>query len=113
MRKDRLREVRSDVFDIADRIREVDDRYRLYYNIDKRRFEVHLQGDDDIAVTWSEPLDARLVTKLAETHVRRREALIEEIEKSELLIQKRAESEARERIGESTEALMSAIWKTR
>jgi len=113
MRKDRLREVRSDVFDIADRIREVDERYRLFYNVDKSRFEVRLIGDNEIAVTWAGPLDARLVTKLRETHVRRRNELLKEIEKSEQLAERRAEASARERIGVCSEAFMSAHWKTR
>lgn len=113
MRKDHLTEVRSDVFDIADRIKEVDERYRLFYNRDKRRFEVHLNGEKDIAVTWTDPLDQRLVTKLRETHVRRREALIREIERSEELAKQQAEYDQRQRIGERSEALMSAIWKTR
>ena len=113
MRKERLTEVRSDVFDIADRIREVDERYRLYYNADKRRYEVRLYGTNELAVTWTDHLDARLVTKLRETHVRRRNELLKEIEKSEELARRKAESEARERIGEQSEAFMSACWKTR
>jgi len=113
MRKERLIEVKSDVFDIADRIKEVDERYRLRYNADKSRFEVYLRGGDEIAVTWCGPLDARLVTKLRETHVRRREALLREIERSEEQARRKAESDMRERIGEKSEAYMSAIWKTR
>ena len=113
MRKERLREVRSDVFDIADRIREVDERYRLYYNSDRSRFEVRLAGEAEIAVTWTGPLDARLVSKLRETHVRRRNELLREIERSEELARRKAEADARERIGESSEAFMSAHWKTR
>ena len=114
MRRDRTVEIRSDVFDIADRIREVDERYRLYYNLDKSRFEVRLRGDEEnICVTWTGSLDARLVTKLRETHVRRREALMREIEESEERAAKEAEAATRERIGERSEALMRAAWKTR
>ena len=114
MRRDRTVEIRSDVFDVADRIREVDERYRLYYNLDKARFEVRLAGDEEnIAVTWTGSLDARLVTKLRETHVRRRDALIKEIEESEARAQRQAESAARERIGARSEEFMRLHWKTR
>jgi len=114
MRKERLVEVRSDVFDVADRIREVDERYVLFYNLDKARFEVRLRGNrSEIAITWDGVLDARLVSKLRETHVRRRNELLREIERSEERARKQAESQARERIGEQSEAFMRANWKTR
>ena len=80
MRKERLVEIREDVFDITDRMKEIDDRYLLFYNLDKGRYEVRLKGrEEEIAVTWQGALDARLLTKLRETHVRRREELIKEI----------------------------------
>jgi len=114
MRKERLVEIRSDVFDVADRIKEVDERYLLYYNLDKGRFEVRLKGDEEnIAVTWAGPLDARLVTKLRETHVRRRDELIKEIERSEELARKKAYSDAVGRIAARSEEFMRANWKTR
>ena len=114
MRKDRLVEIRSDVFDVADRIKEVDERYLLFYNLDQSRFEVRLKGDEgNVAVTWSGPLDARLVTKLRETHVRRRDELIKEIERSEEEARKKADSDARECIAARSEEFMRATWKTR
>ena len=106
MRKDRLREIKSDVFDIADRIREVDEEYRLFYNLDRARYEVHKRGE--LAVTWQEPLSAGLITKLRETHVRRRKELLSEIEKQEEKARRAQESRSRERIGEMTERYLSS-----
>ena len=105
MRKDRLREIKTDLFDIADRIREVDAEYRLFYNLDRARYEVHKRGE--LAVTWQEPLSAALVTKLRETHVRRRNELLSEIEKQEEKARRAEESRARERIGQMTERYLS------
>ena len=114
MRKERLVEIRSDVFDIADRMKEVDERYLLYYNLDKARFEVRLKGDEEnIAVTWQGPLDARLLTKLRETHVRRRDELIKEIEKSEAEALRKQGSDLRESIGRKSEEYMSTHWRSR
>lgn len=106
MRKERIREIKEDVFDLADRIREVDEEYRLFYNLDCERYEVHKRGE--IAVTWTEPLSAALVTKLRETHVRRRTELLKEIEEGEARARREEEHRSRERIGEMTESFLSA-----
>ena len=107
MRKDRLREIKTDLFDIADRIREVDAEYRLFYNLDRARYEVHKRGE--LAVTWQEPLSAGLITKLRETHVRRRFELLKQIEREEAQAQRERERRDREKIGEATEAFMSRV----
>ena len=36
-----LREITSDVFDIADRLKAIDGRYRLFYNLIAKRYEVY------------------------------------------------------------------------
>ena len=106
MRKERLREITADVFDLSDRIREVDGEYRLFYNLDHDRYEVHKRGE--LAVTWQQPLSAALVTKLRETHVRRRKELLAEIEKQEEKARRAEESRTRERIGQMTERYLSS-----
>lgn len=114
MRKERLVRIKSDVFDVADRIREVDERYLLFYNMDRSRFEVRLKGRErEIVVTWNDPLDSRLVTKLRETHVRRVNELLREIEEAEKRKRIEEEKELKEKAGESAEAFMSLAWKTR
>ena len=105
MRNDSLILIQSDVFDIADRIKEVDEEYRLYYDIRNSRYEVRKKGE--LCVTWTEPLSAALVTKLRETHVRRRLELLKQIERDELRAQKEAEHRMREAIGEATERFLS------
>ena len=106
MRKERIREIKEDVFDLADRIKEVDEEYRLFYNFDHERYEVHKRGE--VAVTWTEPLSAGLITKLRETHVRRRMELLKEIEEGEARAMREDEHRTRERIGEMTENFLSA-----
>ncbi|HCU56588.1 MAG TPA: hypothetical protein DIC18_04595 [Clostridiales bacterium] len=105
MRKERVHEILSDVFDLADRVKEVDEEYRLYYNLDRGRYEVRKRGE--ICITWYEDLSAALITKLRETHVRRRNELLAEIEKGEERAQREQEHLARERIGTMTENYLS------
>lgn len=105
MRDSALREIKSDVFDIADRIREVDEEYRLYYNLAQARYEVRKRGE--LCITWTEPLSAALITKLRETHVRRRLELLKEIEREEERARQEGESRMRERIGEITDGFLS------
>ena len=105
MRKRRLIEIKSDVFDIADRIREVDEEYRLYYDPENARYEVHKRGE--ICITWTEPLSSALIVKLRETHVRRRLALLAEIERCEERARREDEYRTHEIVGEATERLLS------
>ena len=105
MQKEALREIKCDVFDIGDRIKEVDEEYRLYYNLDRARFEVRKRGE--LCVTWTEPLSAALVQKLRETHVRRRLELLKEIERDEERAQREQAFRTREKIGEMTENFLS------
>ena len=105
MRKYRSIEIKTDVHDIADRLKEVDPEYRLYYNFDARRYEVRKRGE--IAVTWTEKPSAGLVTKVRETHVRRRLELLREIERSERRAEREKERLAMEKIGEATENFLS------
>ncbi|HAE89053.1 MAG TPA: hypothetical protein DCG79_04225 [Clostridiales bacterium] len=103
--KQRLIEIKSDVFDIADRIKEVDGEYRLYYSPLYHRYEVRKRGE--ICITWTEGLSVAIITKLRETHVRRREQLLKEIERAEERARREEEHRDREKIGEATERFMS------
>ena len=105
MRKERIKEIVCDVFDIADRIKEVDREYKLFYNFDRERYEVHKRGE--IAVTWTEALSAALIRKLRETHVRRRKELLKEIEQSEERARREEDFRLKECIGERTEKFLS------
>ncbi len=114
MRKERLIPIREDVFDIADRIREVDERYLLFYNADRSRFEVRLKGKErEIVVTWDRPLDVRLVVKLRETHVRRVKRFIEEFEAEERRARREEERAIREQAAENADAFMRVAWRQR
>ena len=102
-----LIEIKEDVYDVADRIKEVDEEYRLFYAPENHRYEVYRRGE--LCVTWTEQLSAGLVTKLRETHVRRRYELLKEIEEEEERRKREEAHSMREAIGEATDRMLSSL----
>jgi hypothetical protein len=76
----RLIPIVSDVHDIADRLKEIDWSYRLYYNALKKRFEVHGASGLEVVVPYKE-LDARTLLHVRKTRLENAERLILEIER--------------------------------
>ena len=79
-----LRPILTDTFDIADRLREIDARYRLYYNLIKRRYEVHAVTGLNTSLQCVLPyptLDCRSLHYVRSTRVERAEHLMAEIER--------------------------------
>jgi hypothetical protein len=69
-----LIDVSHDLFSVAERLREIDDDYRLKYNPGKGRYEVHHLGQagNTFCLAVHEPLpDARTVEFVRRTRVER------------------------------------------
>ena len=84
-------EITNDLFDIAWRLRSVNDSYRLYYNTQKCRYEVR-NGDTnalEFVVPYGE-LDARTVEYARYTSVSNANALLEEIERNNAKVEQQA-----------------------
>ena len=81
--------ITNDLFDIASRLRSVNDSYRLYYNTQKARYEVRNSDTDalEFVVPYDE-LDARTVEYARYTSVQNANALLEEIERNNAKIEK-------------------------
>lgn len=73
--------IENDLYGIADRLREVDDRYEVYYNRRLGRFEVHAGGVLQVAVPFDR-LDARTVEHVRRTRVERARAVLDEIDRA-------------------------------
>lgn len=86
--------IRSDVFDIADRLKEIDPNYTLHYNRKLKRFELRGKGGVLTLVFPYKEIDARMVTHARRTRIERSKALIEEMERSNRLLEERREREA-------------------
>ncbi|MBR4800394.1 MAG: hypothetical protein IK048_01795 [Clostridia bacterium] len=74
-----LEKIENDLFDVANRLKEIDPRYELYRNRRERRFEIYAQGVLQIAVPFDR-LDARTLKLARETRMENAERLLRAIE---------------------------------
>lgn len=77
--------IKNDLFDISKRLHEMDANYKLYYNRQQGRFEVHnnaQKGDSLAVIVPYDSLDARTVTLVRSTRVENAQRLFEEMEKA-------------------------------
>jgi len=74
--------IQQDVLDIAQRLKEIDRSYKLYFNNLKNRFEVHSSKrmKDTLEVTWYDRLDERLINKAKQTRVENAEKYLKQME---------------------------------
>lgn len=87
--------IRNDLYGIADRLREADDRYEVYFNRRLNRFEVHAGGVLQVAVPF-ERLDARTVEHVRRTRVERARVVLDEIDRANRAAEDAARKRARE-----------------
>lgn len=86
--------ITNDLFDIADRLKSVDGDYVLYFNTDKRRYEVrNTRGEFQFALPF-DGLDARAVEYARYTRVERAKQLFDEVEKHNASLEKQLVSRA-------------------
>lgn len=97
-----LREVTDDLYSMAERIKEIDSRYRLCFNLRLHRYEIYASGALQLAVPPRE-LDARVAQKLRRTRVERKDALMREIDLANRAAERAAEKLAFERAAERAE----------
>ena len=90
-------EITNDLFDIANRLRSVNENYRLYYNTHKSRYEVRNSATDtlEFVVPYGE-LDARTVEYARYTGVQNAKALLAEIERNNAKVEKQQISQLAE-----------------
>ena len=81
---DKYLEKVGDTFGVEERLREIDDGYRVFYNKLKRRYEIHnmkLQPNTLVLVSPYGELDARIIRHVRQTSVSRANDIYDEIEK--------------------------------
>ncbi|NLZ25424.1 MAG: hypothetical protein GX891_03085 [Clostridiales bacterium] len=102
-----LKLIDSDLYDISLRLKEIDTRYILYYNLKTNRFEVHTDRGLELVLPYKE-LDKRALDHVLRTRLDRAKELIEEIDRHNLKLEKERARQAAERACESLE---EALWK--
>ena len=80
--------IEKDVFSVADRLKEVDERYRVYRNTLAHRFEVYA-GEALQFVVPFQKLDARTVEYARKTRIERVNKIVQELDKENDLLEKR------------------------
>ena len=78
-----LYEILNDVFFISDRIKEIDENYKIYFNSEKNKFEIHNIGQIGDSYCLTVPfqyLDFRTVDLVKKTLSINGEKLLEEID---------------------------------
>ena len=90
---DCLEHIHNDLFDIADRLKEVDERYELYFNRKLGRFEIHANGALQIAVPFNR-LDERTVVLARKTRLENLEKIVESIDRENARLDKLARDRA-------------------
>ena len=81
--------ITHDLYGVAERIREIDDRYEVWYDRVVGRYEIHAEGTLQIAVPFAQ-LDARTVRLVRETRVERTEQIVGQIEAANRIAEERA-----------------------
>lgn len=76
-----LVKIDNDLFCIAERLKQIDDRYELFFNGRLNRFEVYANGALQIAAPFDR-LDCRLLSLVRETRMERLDALLADIDKN-------------------------------
>lgn len=88
--------ITSDLYDIADRLREIDGRYEVMYDRKTRRYTVCADGAPQFAAPYGE-LDARTVEFALKTRTSRRDEILREIDADNRAAEERAIKTAAER----------------
>lgn len=76
-----LIKITNDLFDVAARLKSVNDNYIVYYNAEKRRYEVY-DGDSFAFVVPYAELDCRTVDYARKTSRQNADRIFEEIERN-------------------------------
>ena len=88
--------IENDVYDIAARLKEIDERYQLYRNPELHRFEIHADGALQIAVPFDR-LDARTLDLALETRKENADKLLSKLERDNMRLIEARERDARDR----------------
>lgn len=86
-----------DLYDIADRIKEIHKDYEIYYDTKTKKYEVYADGKLQVVSPY-DALDARLITYLQKTRVERLQKILAEIDKQNLKIDMEKQTKIRDEV---------------
>ncbi|MDE6614741.1 MAG: hypothetical protein K2K24_04445 [Clostridia bacterium] len=97
---EKLFEVRHDLFDISARIKGIDENYKIYFNGDTRRYELHnTRKKPTFQLTFPfARLDKRALDYTLKSAIKNRELILKEIEEQNAKAEKERERALFEKI---------------
>ena len=101
-------QIHTDVFDIADRLKEIDPNYTLHYNFHSKKFELRGKKGELQLVFPYDKIDARMVELARKTRIERSREFIREMD---LYNQRLTEQREREATEVATENLKEIAGK--
>ncbi len=92
--------IKNDVFDICDRIREIDSGYFIVYNTSAHRYEIHNKNQfgNTFCITVEQGLDSRVISKLRKSRIENIDKIIHEIDENNAKL----EAESRRKVHDET-----------
>lgn len=97
--------IENDLFDVAKRLKEIDSNYRLYFNCEKKRFEIFGKNGLEVVVPFSK-LDNRTIVHTRKTRLENKKRLIAEIEKANEIAEKAKKRELLSRTQQMAEEIL-------
>ena len=112
---DRLVRIEGDVFDVADRLRGIDEGYYPVYNLTKHRYEVHhTEQSPSLCVVVPYPsLDSRTVEYVRSTQIRYMKDRVREIESYNTRLEESRERNALDEVRYKAKHLLRHLDTTR
>lgn len=97
---EKLFEVKGDLFDISARIKSIDENYKIYFNGDTRRYELHHTAKKPAyQLTFPYPrLDKRALDYTLESAVKNKELILKKIDGLNAQVEKQNERRLFEKI---------------
>lgn len=102
---EKLFEVRNDLFDVSARIKSMDENYKIYFNGDTRRYELHnTRKRPTYQLTFPfARLDKRALDYTLKSAIKNRELILKEIEEQNAKAERENERKLFEKIMEKVE----------
>lgn len=102
---EKLFEVRNDLFDVSARIKSIDENYKIYFNGDTRRYELHhTKKKPTYQLTFPfARLDKRALDYTVKTAIKNRELILKEIEEQNAKAEREKQRKLFEKIMEKVE----------
>lgn len=102
---EKLFEVRNDLFDVSARIKSIDENYKIYFNGDTRRYELHhTKKKPTYQLTFPfARLDKRALDYTVKTAIKNKERILKEIEEQNAKAEREKQQKLFEKIMEKVE----------